>query len=109
MLTGVISKTSTVAEAMADYFSKIDDDNDGKYTSDLFEKGYIGHPSVLKITKNWRNNANCEFRTANKVEVEKAGKRLKPNKATGYDFIHPKALKLAAPELAPSLSEILNQ
>ena len=66
----------------------------------LVEADFSNHQSVVAISNNWTGEKNFEVQTA----LEK----LNPDKAAGCDSIPPKLLKLAAAELAPSLTKIYN-
>ena len=57
-------------------------------------------------------NATSEqfkFTPLNYKQVQEILQKLNPRKATGFDKINPRILKIGCRELAPSLTEIFNQ
>ena len=93
-----------VVEVFANYFSTIAD----KIGDIPANNSNLNQPSVKKIESQWRDNF-FSFRELSCSEVLKALEQLNPNKATGYDLIPPRALRIGAEEFAAPLTNIYNQ
>jgi hypothetical protein len=68
----------------------------------------MDHQSVKTIKTRFVQDS-FEFEKMERKEVFQALKDINPYKATGYDNLPPRVLKLAADELATSLTKIFNQ
>ena len=66
------------------------------------------HPSVISITDRNSQIRSFSFTAVDEKQIEKQISILNPKKATGYDKLPPKIIKLCAPELAPSFTKIVN-
>jgi len=66
------------------------------------------HASVLKIKDRHIPADNFEFKRVNANDVHKLLSGLKSNKATGFDLIPPKLLKLGAASLCQPLQYLIN-
>ncbi len=74
---------------------------------DVFEK-YKNHNSILKIKKHHGDVPGFDFKPNAASYVEKILKKLKINKATGYDHMTPKMIKMCSNELSVTSMELLN-
>lgn len=100
----IVQDQYEVAETLAEYFSKIADN-----IGDIPESNQINnHASVINIKKKWNDNS-FKFSKIKQDEVLETLKKINPNKATGFDLIPPRALKLAAKEVVTPLTLIYNQ
>ena len=108
-INGEIEKDqNVVAEELSKYFSASADDIGGSNTILLTENDFSNHSSVTNITNNYTNTEQFSFSNITKTETTKALESLNPTKSTGWDMIPPKILKLAAKDVAPSLTNIFN-
>ena len=101
-----------VADHLANYFSTIADGTGGTNVQNLTEDDFGNHGSIKHIAMISALNAASEefqFKPLDNKLVQEAMKMLNPRKATGYDKIDPRILKVGAEELAPSLTSIFNQ
>ena len=69
---------------------------------------HSNHPSVVNISQSFNVIDTFEFTTVSEVQVEKQIKSVNPKKATGYDQIPPRIIKLCHKELTPALTKIIN-
>ena len=86
-------------------------DGTGDTNVQNFTKDEFGNHGSFKHMTSVLNAVSEEFQfkpLANK-QVQEAMKMLNPRKATGYDKIEPRILKIGAEELAPYLTSIFNQ
>ena len=98
-----------VSEILVDYFSTIADGIGGDIAKLKSLKDFKDHPSVLRIQQqsvNW--SRNLEVKPITQGQVLAALESLNTNKATGYDNIPAKVLKIAADELAKPLTTLFN-
>ena len=112
----LISKPSDVSNTFNKYFINV--------TQDLSEpesvkqmsvneviNHYKDHPSITLIRecKNKSNEQNFSFTPVNQTTTRNKLKLLQSKKATGFDHISPKFLKIGADHLSHSLTPILNR
>ena len=69
---------------------------------------YKHHPSIKLINDQVNNNQQFNFTPVNDTTTKKKLKSLQTNKASGFDNIPPKFLKIGATHLSQSLTPILN-
>ena len=69
------------------------------------------HPSIIEINKSRTSNEKDEFvfKHINKDFVDKQICKLSVKKATGYDEMSPKILKLAKPTVVKPITELINK
>ena len=71
---------------------------------------YINGSEVIqRITCNVPHDAIFKFSSTTVKEVVGLLNKTDPAKATGYDDIPPKSLKMGATELAPTITNLINQ
>ena len=99
---------SVVAVELSKYFSTLADDIGGSNTILLTENDFSNQSSVINITINYTNTEQFSFSNITKTETTKALESVNPTKSMNWDMIPPKILKLAAKEIAPSLTDIFN-
>ena len=105
----IVKDQRQVSEILVDYFSTIADGIGGDIAKLKSLKDFKDHPSVLRIQQqsvNW--SRNLEVKPITQGQVLAALESLNTNKATGYDNIPAKVLKIAADELAKPLTTLLN-
>ena len=98
-----------MSEILVDYFSTIADGIGGEIAKLKSLKDFKDHPRVLRIQQqsvNW--SRNLEVKPIMQGQVLAALESLNTNKATGYDNIPAKVLKIAAKELAKPLTTLFN-
>lgn len=98
-----------VAEELANYFSTMANSIGGINVNDLEEHDFENHPSVNIIKKEHDQNSHFNFKQFKVKEVQRALEKIDTKKATGWDSISPKVLKMAAKGIAPSLTSIFNK
>ena len=105
----IVKDQRQVSEILVDYFSTIADGIGGDIAKLKSLKDFKDHPSVLRIQQqsvNW--SRNLEVKPITQGPVLAALESLNTNKATGYDNIPAKVLKIAADELAKPLTTLFN-
>ena len=105
----IVKDQRQVSEILVDYFSTIADGIGGDIAKLKSLKDFKDHPSVLRIQQqsvNW--SRNLEVKPITQGQVLAALESLNTNKATGYDNIPAKVLKIAADELAKPLTTLFN-
>ena len=70
---------------------------------------YDGCEVIQRITSNVPHDGISKFSSTSVKEVNDLLNKADPTKATGYDDIPPKLLKLGATELAPTITNLINQ
>ena len=70
---------------------------------------YNGSEVIQRITCNVPHDAIFNFSSTTVKEVDALLNKTDPTKATGYDDIPPKLLKVGATELAPTITNLINQ
>jgi hypothetical protein len=101
----IISDPANIADNMNTYFTNIVQD----YVSDANVIASDGHHKLQQfVNSNAKNDDQFAIPTMSADNVEKALRNINPKKATGMDGIHPKFLKMAASEIAPSLAYLFN-
>ena len=93
--------------SIAEYIGKPDYIKDNESIESVIER-HSNHPSVLQISQNFNVIDTFEFTTVAEVQVEKQIKSVNPKKATGYDQIPPRIIKLCHKELTPALTKIID-
>ena len=89
----VLTEDSSIAESMNSYFSLV-------FTTE----DYVNFPTQDCTFDKKLANINCSVN-----ELKRHLQKLKPNKSPGPDHIAPCILKSCAPELAPSLTYMVNK
>ena len=103
----IVTNQKVVADELGDYFSTVANTIGDAQVTNLVEKDFEKHPSVESIRQAYQG-LQFGFNEIGSSEVENELKMLKSNKATGWDGISPKILKLTAKGLAPSLTSLYN-
>lgn len=97
-----------IAETFGNYFASIADQIGGPEAMKRAKLGTEKNSSVSAIRDNLEITNSFNFESINNKEVEQALNALNINKATGWDLIPAKALKIGAKELSPSLAKLYN-
>ena len=66
------------------------------------------HPSALKIQENRNPEHSFSFQLVDTQHVSLALKKVNPRKATGYDNLHGKIIRIAYSELSYPLTHLIN-
>ena len=107
----IVNDPLTVAEIFNDYFSTAASDigfDDRIETAiDAINK-HSTHPSVLKIRGNHNPEDPFSFHLVDSQQVSLALKRLNARKATGYDNLPGKLIRIAYSELSYPLTHLIN-
>lgn len=98
-----------VTEHLVEYFSTMASGNGGDNVESLVESDFMEHSSFKSTSTMMAasNNSFC-FRPVSHQEVKDTLDKMESRKSTGHDGLKPRILKLAAEELAPSLTMIFN-
>ena len=67
------------------------------------------HPSIINIVENKTDDTELSFRPVTEEYVNKQISKLNIKKATGYDSISPKILKLAQPSISNPIKILVNK
>ncbi len=78
------------------------------YLADVLNN-HRNHESKMKIKENHTNNITFNLKHVKPDYVLNILSKLKINKATGYDNVPPKMVKICAEELSETLAELVNQ
>ena len=97
-----------MAQEFTNYVCSIADHIGGTDVCGLKKALCYQHQSVSNITARHAPNT-FSFRRLNRNEVLPALREINPHKATGYDMLPPRVLKMAAELLATPLTTIFNQ
>ena len=107
----ILNDQLRVAEIFNDYFSTaamtIGFDDCVKSATEANNK-HSSHPSVLKIQGNRNLKQSFSFHLVDTQQVSLALKRINPRKATGYDNIPGKIIRIAYLELSYPLTLLIN-
>ena len=99
---------SRVADLFADYFAIIADGIGGDKSKLDSPEDFQDHPSVAAIANNIRNKQQYDIEPISNAHVERTLEKLNERKATGYDGISPKIMKIGAAQLSSSLAILFN-
>ncbi len=95
----IVSDPEIVASMFNDYFTTVTDgieiteEINGISIAEIIEK-YKGHPSIIKIENKYRGNA-FTLKQVSVNNIEKLLSNMNPRKATGFDQLLPKLLRIA--------------
>ena len=108
---GIINDQHRVAEMFNDYFSTVAmgigfDDSVTSATNAINK--HSSHPSVLKIQGNRNPEHSFSFQLVDTQQVSLALKKVNPRKATGYDNLPGKIIRIAYSELSYPLTHLIN-
>ena len=109
----VISDTNEICNVLNDYFINIANnipvplDINNLTTQGVIDT-YSNHPSIKCIKNNVKLQNYFSFKTVSPSQIKDKIKCLKTNKATGYDMLPAKLIKLASETLSVSLTPIIN-
>ena len=95
---------SRVADLFADYFAMIADGIAGDKSKLDSPEDFQDHPSVAAIANNIRNKQQYDIEPISNAHVERTLEKLNERKATGYDGISPKIMKIGAAQLSSLLA-----
>ncbi len=74
----------------------------------LSQEMFKDHPNVRKIHEKHPELSNVQFKEVSPESVYSIISHLDPHKATGYDKIHSKLLRIAAPAITNPVTSIIN-
>ena len=103
----IVANQKVVADELGDYFSTAANAIGGIEVTNLVENDFEKHPSLESIRQAYQG-LQFRFNEIGIGEVENELKKIKSNKATGWDGISPKILKLTGKGIAPSLTSLYN-
>ena len=100
-----------VANVLANYFSTMANEIGGAGINSLTEEDLSSHPSLTNIYNASKSNPhnNFCFKLLSRTSVQSVLEKLNVRKASGYDSISPKILRLASSGLAESLTKLFNE
>ncbi len=99
-----VNITSTIGEPMTDEIMELDDD----HFIALSQEKFKDHPSVRKILGKHPEPSNFQFKEVSRESVHSIISHLDPHKATGYDKIPSKLLRIAASAITNPVTSIIN-
>ena len=105
----LIKKQDLVSDVLCDYFINIVKEVGDKNELRENETDLSKHSSIQSIINHSNNVEDIGFHQFDAVKVEKVLQQLNPNKATGWDNIPPKFLKICGKELATPLTTLYNK
>ena len=109
----LISKATDVCNIFNDYYVNVTNSFcESEYINDMSAEQvidhYENHPSVKLITDKFETSQSFDFSHVTQNVTQSKLKKLKTNKASGFDNIPAKFLKLGADHLSYSLTPIIN-
>ena len=110
----VVNDPAKVCNIFNDYFIEVashiwkEDPIQDDETIDSILCSYKDHTTIKRIMSNVPHVSMFSFSFVSVKEVQKLLKDVDSKKATGYDNIPPKILKIAADELAPPIANLIN-
>ena len=112
----IISDQSELCELFSVFFATSASEIGQPDVIDMSEKDFLynivdrhkDHKSILAIKNNHKDLSIFDFKPVDATYVEKILDKLKINKATGYDQIPPKIVKMCSSELSVTLMELVN-
>ena len=111
----LISQPSDVSNTFNEYFINVTQDLSepeivGQMSVDEVVDHYKDHPSIKLINEHKNNDQPLFYFTEiNQKAIQNKLKMLKSKKATGFDHISPKFLKIGSEHLSLSLTKIMNK
>ena len=111
----IVNDPVKVCKIFYEYFMKAASNigNEGPISDDEniddILRTYDGCEIIQRITSNVPHDGIFNFSSTTVKEVNDLLNKTDPTKATGYDDIPPKLLKLGATELAPTITNLINQ
>ena len=110
--TDIINDQLRVAEMFNEYFSTVamgvGFEDCVKSATDAINK-HSSHPSVLKIQENRDPENSFSFHLVDTQQVSLALKRINSRKATGYDNLPGKIIRISFSELSYPLTHLINR
>ena len=112
----IIADKSQTCEILNEFFSTIAESIGEPDSIDIDSPDYLqqilskheNHPSVQAITSNVHVQNEFEFHHVSQDTVHKMLNKLKTSKATGFDELPPKVIKMCSTELTPMLTDLIN-
>ncbi len=108
----LVSDPDIVASMFNDYFTTFTDgigiteEINGISIIEINEK-YKDHPSIIKIEYKYSGNV-FTLKQVSVNNIEKLLSNMNPRKATGFDQLPPKLLRIAGSAIAPSMTALVN-
>ena len=107
----IVTDPSRVSELFDDYFSSvamdIGFDDCVTSVSDAVAK-HISHPSVVKIRDEYHKGSSFSFKQVTESSISLFLRKINPRKATGYDHIPGKIIRIAHQELSSPITSLIN-
>jgi len=105
-----VKDQNTVANILVNYFSTMADEMGGRDVNSLTEEDLSNPQSLTNILNANKNmHGNFRFKPLRSTQVPTALEKLNCRKASGYDSITPKMLKLMSSGIADSLTKLCNE
>ncbi len=108
----IVSDLEIVTSMFNDYFTTVTDgigiteEINGISITEIIEK-YKGHPSIIKIENKYSGNI-FTLKQVSVNNIEKLLSNMNPRKATGFDQLPPKSLRIVGSAIAPSMIALVN-
>ncbi len=108
----IVSDPEIVAFMFNDYFTTVTDgigiteEINGISIAEIIEK-YKGHPSIIIIENKYSRNAFA-LKQVSVNNIEKLLSNMNLRKATGFDQLPPKLLRIAGSAIAPSMTALVS-
>ena len=105
----IVKDQNKVADILVNFFSTMADGNGGRDVNSFKGEDLSNQPSLTNILNANKNmHGNFRFKPLRSKQVQTALEKQNVRKASGYDFITPKMLKLASSGIADSLTKLWN-
>ena len=112
----IVTDTTEICDIFINFFSNVAnnigpsepiDMSEDNFLQNIIEK-YSLHESIVAIRRNCKVTSEFRFHKVSVEYINKILVKVKSNKATGFDNIPPKIIKLCADEMAVPMTDMIN-
>ncbi len=112
----IVTDTSEICDIFINFFSNVARDIGPNEPLDISKENFLEnivdkystHESIQAITKHCKPITEFKFHKVSVDYIHKILSKIKTNKATGFDNIPPKIMKICADEMAVPMTDIIN-
>ena len=112
----IVTDTNEICDIFINFFSNVANNIGPNEPIDMSEenflqniiKKYSMHESIIAIRSNCKITSEFSFHKVSVEYIHKILVKIKSNKATGFDNIPPKVIKICADEMAVPMIDMIN-